>query len=258
MTAACRNRGAPMIGCDDDYVAPKTPFDYLSRGQVQDLWGAGFTVIRRNTFGDDLYEIADRVCRPGMAQQWCDANRKKEFVADGWEVVPSERYPGLFAPYSYVGDVEIGGLILLECPKHKVEKAKAAQVAAAHKLVDDWKEKWGGQFSGEATVGTQTVKIGETKTIENVTAIPRELTPYIAQIFNERDYLAKQYADESANTEAVWSTLLISEIAGKMDDVMKDNPDAPKWPTLNAIVLPYAIENIRKQITEEANSGKTS
>lgn len=256
MTAACRNRGAPMIGCDDDYVAPKMPFDYLSRDQVQDLWGAGFTVIRRNTFGDDLYEIADRVCRPGMAQQWGDANRKKEFVADGWEVVPSERYPGLFAPYSYVGDVEIGGLILLECPKHKVEKAKAAQVAAAHKLVDDWKEKWGGQFSGEATVGTQTVKIGETKTIENVTAIPRELTSYIAQIFNERDRITKQYADE-ANTE-VWTTRTMEIIHEAMIDALNRDYGAPKWPTLNAIVLPYAIENIRKQITKEANSGKAS
>lgn len=274
-------------GDENDYVPPRTPFDYISRDQLYDLWGAGFTVIRRGTFGMDLYATADRICKPGMAQQWCDAAHVWELIDNGWNYVPAERYPGLYAPYGYEGEVKIGELVLLECPAHKIAKAKEDQVAAAHKLVTDWQDKYGGSFSGEVSVNGERTEIGdidttellrssrqtlsdrmddtrgvygnpETKTIESVTAIPRELTPYIAQIFEERDYLAKGYADESAGDEPAWSTILMSEIAAKMEAAMKASPAAPKWPMLNAIVLPYAVENIRQRITEEADSAKAS
>ena len=250
-----------MTDIDDDYVAPKTPFDYISRDQLHDLWGAGFTVIRRNTFGSDVYQIADHVCKAGMAQQWSDE------LKDGWTAVLAERHPGLYAPYSYAGDVKIGGLMLLECPKHKVDAARSAQVDAAHKLVTDWQDKYGGQFSGTVTVGTQT-KLGEldtvetmevgSKTIEDTTKIPHDMVPYIAAIFDERDYLAKLYTDDRESGEPEWSTVLISQIADQMDDAMRVDPGAPKWPILNAIILPHAIENVRRRITEEAKSGQAS
>ena len=242
-----------MTDFDDDYVPPKTPFDYISRDQLHDLWGAGFTVIRRNTFGSDVYQIADHVCKAGMAQQWSDE------LKDGWTAVPAERHPGLYAPYSYAGDVKIGGLMLLECPKHKVDAARSAQVDAAHKLVTDWQDKYGGQFSGTVTVGTQTelgkldssstIEVGATKSVESVTAIPREMTPYIGQIFEERDRLGQCYA--KGEEETSWAI-------AAMETHMLENPDAPRWPTLNAILLPQAIQNIRKRITEEANSGQAS
>jgi len=247
-----------MTDDDGDDVTLHSPFQYITRNQLYDLWGAGFTVIRRGTFGMDLYATADRVCRPGMAQQWCDAPEVEKFKATGWAVVPAERYPGLFAPYPYVGEVKIGNLVLMECPAHKVGSAKAAQVAAAHKQVDDWKAKWGGEFSGEVKVGGERTEIGATKTIENTTAIPRDMVPYIAQIFEERDRIGRDYAYEWREENPTWSSIVLSNIATLFDTAMAHCPSAPKWPTLNAIILPYAIENVRKRIIEEATSGQAS
>lgn len=247
-----------MSDFDDDYVAPKTPFDYISRDQLHDLWGAGFTVIRRSTFGSDVYQIADHVCKAGMAQQWSDG------LKDGWTAVPAERHPGLYAPYSYAGHVKIGGLMLLECPKHKVDAAKSAQVDAAHKLVTDWQDKYGGQFSGTVTVGTQTelgkmdkvetMEVGA-KIIEDTTQIPRDMVPYISQIFAERDrlqLLARNAIDDNVRGEETGA--IQDEYYARMELV----PDQPKWPALNGAILPVAINNVRKRITEEATHGQAS
>lgn len=254
MTANTRNES------EEDYVAPKTPLDYISRDQLQDMWGAGFTVIRRTTFGNDVYELADRVKRPGMARQWVDKQELDKFVSGGWFKVECQDYPGLFAPFGYVGPVQIGQLKLIECPQHRVDRAKQAQVDAANKLVTDWQQKWGGEFSGSVTVAGQTelskldavktLQIGSTKTIENTTAIPKDMVPYIAQIFEERDRLADDYTKGLGEETA--------EEAQHFNAVMLEYPDAAKWPTLNAILLPKAIENVRKRITEEATSAEAS
>ena len=138
---------------DGDYVAPKTPMDYIRLDALHDLWGAGFTVIRRNTFGNDVYELADRVKRPGMARQWVDKSEVSKFTDSGWSIVDCEDYPGLFAPFGYAGPVEVGRLSLVECPQHKVDAAKRAQIAAAEKLITDWQDKYGGELSGTVRKG---------------------------------------------------------------------------------------------------------
>jgi len=183
----------------DDYVSPKTPLDYVTYNQLQDMWGAGFTIISRNTFGHDIYELADRVKRPGMARQWVDKPDIDKFLANGWRQVFNEDYHGLFAPYGYVGPIEIGSLLLVECPQHKVDKFKQEQVASAHKLVDDWHAQYGGGFAGSVTVGTQTklgemdtvqtTKVGSTQSIEAIITVPRDMIPYIDRIWAERKRL---------------------------------------------------------------------
>ena len=105
----------------DEIDRPKSPLEYISNDQLQDMWGAGFTVIRRDTFGPDVYELADRVKRPGMARQWVDTADVEKFKADGWRQIYCEDYRGIFAPFGYLGPVEIGGLSLFECPQHKVD-----------------------------------------------------------------------------------------------------------------------------------------
>jgi hypothetical protein len=252
----------------DDYAPPKTPLNYITFDQLQDMWGAGFTVIRRKTFGNDVYELADRVKRPGMARQWMDRDEISQSVADGWKTIFCEDYPGLFAPFGYEGAVEIGQLRLMECPQHRVDRAKHAQVAAAGKLVTDWQDKYGGQFSGSVTVAGQTelgkldsvkiTKIGATKTIENTTAIPKDMVPYIAQIFEERDKLGRQFSDESNSNSPVFSSDLMAGISALFQAALAQNQHAGKWLTLNAILLPEAIKIVRKRITEEANSAKES
>jgi hypothetical protein len=156
-------------------------------------------------------------------------------------------------PAGFIGDIEVNGLGLFEKSKWEVEADRAEQTAKAKQMVDDWAKSTGALFEGEFKIGGERTEIGATKTIENTTKIPRELTPYIAQIFEKRDRIARLYTNGDKS-----GFILAIEI--EMDDAMKNNPDAfaSKWPTLNAIILPFAIENIRKRIAEEATSGQAS
>ena len=80
-------------------------------------------------------------------------------------------------------------------------------------FVRHWAKKWGDDgISGSVSVGGVGIEVGEgekvfkdskTKSIETTTASPRELTPYIAQIFAERDRL---YAELQAMWEGAGPT----------------------------------------------------
>lgn len=247
----------------EDIPAPKTPLDYITRGQVHDLWGAGFTIVRRHLHPDPFY-VPPEMVPQGRSYQWWHLVHDKEFFyrppnaePSGWAPVPASRHDGYFMPAGHVGDIEVNGLGLFEKSKFEVDQAKAQQVAAAHQQVHDWKKVTSAMFSGDVSVGGERTAIGETKSYENTTAIPRDMVPYIDKIFAERDYLAKCYAEESAGSEPSWSTVVMGEISDKFQSMMRDNIDTPKWPALNAIILPYAIENVRKQI-KEAASGEAS
>lgn len=249
--------------------------EIVSRDIIDDLWGAGYTILPRNRHPDPFFVPQEMVPQGRFYQWWHLIHDKFHYAGHsntGWAPVPASRHDGYFMPAGFVGDIEVNGLGLFEKAKFEVDAERAGNVAAAQKQVDDWQEKWGGQFSGEFSVGDSvtsmrdmsnpemeiTTVVGDTKTVENTTAIPKDMVPYIAQIFEERDYLTNLYATDTVSESPVWSTLLISDIATEMNDAMRRNPDAPKWPRLNAIVLPYAIANIRKRITEEATNGKTS
>lgn len=247
--------------------------EIVSRDVIEDLWGAGYTILPRARHPDPFHVPQDMVPSTRSYQWMHLVHDKSLFMGPcgyelGWSPVPASRHDGYFMPAGHVGDIEVSGLGLFEKPKFEVDGEYANQVAAAHQQVDDWAKKYGGQFSGSVTVGKQTelghldsvdtFEVGATKSVENITAIPREMTPYIGKIFSERDYLGKQYADELASDESTWSTLLLAEIASKMEAALRADPSLPKWPTLNAIILPYAIENVRKRITEEATHGQAS
>lgn len=228
--------------------------EVVTREIIDDLWGAGYTILPRARHPDPFHMPAEMVPQ-GRAYQWMHLVHDKYHYSVGWAAVPASRHDGYFMPAGFVGDIEVNGLGLFEKPKFEVDQELAANTAAAHKAVDDWKAKWGGQFSGDVSVNGERTEIGETKTIENTTAIPKDMVPYIAQIFEERDYLGKLYAEDQASNEPNWSTVTISEIAGKMEDAMRTEPGAPKWPTLNGIILPYAIKNVRSRIKQEASNG---
>lgn len=233
--------------------------EVVSRDIIDDLWGAGYTILPRNRHPDPFY-VPSKMVPATRSYQWMHLIHDKALFLSsdgryclGWSPVPAPRHDGYFMPAGHIGDIEVSGLGLFEKPKFEVDAERAQHVAAAHKQVE-----WGGEFSGDVTVGGERTEIGATKTVENITAIPKEMVPYIAQIFEERDYLGKLYAEDLANDTPVWSTLLIAEIATKMDAAMKSDHGAPKWPILNAIILPFAIANIRKRINKEAASAKAS
>jgi len=248
--------------------------DVVSRDVIEDLWGAGYTILPRRRHADPFH-VPQEMVPQGRSYQWRHLvhdkfhfERPDGATPSGWAPVPASRHDGYFMPAGYVGDIEVNGLGLFEKSKFEVDQERQANVQKAQDAADPAKFFAGKGFSGSVTVGTQTklgemdsvktTKIGETKTIENTTAVPRDMVPHIGRIFEERDYLAKLYVVDCASENPVWSTVTISEIATEMEFAMKCDPDTPKWPTLNGIILPHAIANIRKRITEEAASGQAS
>jgi hypothetical protein len=224
--------------------------DVVSREVIDDLWGAGYTILPRRRDVDPFFMPANMVPQ-GRAYQWMHLVHDQVLIQNGWAPVPASRHDGYFMPAGFIGDIEVNGLGLFEKPKFEVEAERADNAAKAKKMVDDWAQKNSDLFAGEVSVNGQRTEIGATKTIEDATKIQRELTPYIAQIFEERDRLGNCFTYNADRCE-------VEQIERDYMKAMKENPSAPRWPTLNAIILPYAIENIRKRITEEATSGQAS
>lgn len=130
------------------------------------------------------------------------------------------------------------GLVII--PKSAID----AQVAYG-KQIGNWEAKYSGLgIIGDVSVGGQSlVEIGD-KTIENTTPIPKDMFEHMAAIFTERDRLVKEYLPE-VEAQA-------GEIGTAFAEHMKKYPDAEKWPTLHGMLMPKAIENVRKRIAQEA------
>ncbi len=208
--------------------------EIVSREIIDDLWGAGYTILPRRR-GVDPFDMPAEMVPQGRSYQWMHlVHDKFHFEGKngqglGWAPVPASRHDGYFMPAGHVGDIEVNGLGLFEKPKFEVDAERAEQTAQAKKMVDDWGKKNSALFDGHVLVGTDRVEIGTTKTFEDATKIPRELTPYIAQIFEERDRLIN------------------------VDDWNELSPAEAK-----SMAILQAIETIRKRITEEATSGQAS
>lgn len=229
------------------------PLDYISRDAIQDLWGVGYTIVKRMRHPDPFH-VPDEMVPQGRAYQWMHlVHDKFHYENGGWAAVPASRHEGLFMPFGHVGDIEVNGLGLFEKPKFEVDADRAQQHAKAHEQVDAWKEKWGGQFSGEVSVGGERTEVGATKSIEDTTAIPRDMVPYIGQIFEERDRL---YSD----LQKMWEGdgVMTEDQAGiirKYNEALDEDPTILKGPAFNALLMPYAIANIRNRIKQEASNG---
>lgn len=165
--------------------------------------------------------------------------------------MPASRHPGLFAPYGYAGDIEVNGCWLMERPQAQVDAFHANAHANAQQNVADLFDRTGAMgFTGGVTVlqeGSGSARISDIceigpKTIENVTLIPRELTPYIAQIFAERDLLWS-IADDW------WGEPTPQYL--KYAELSKLNPDWTRGQLMNAVLLPYAIDHVRKNLATE-------
>ncbi len=232
--------------------------EVVAREVIDDLWGAGYTILPRRRHPDPFF-VPDDMVPQSRSYQWMHLVHDKALfesnkgaLPNAWAPVPASRHDGYFLPAGHVGDIEVNGLGLFEKPKFEVEQEHANNIAAAHKQVDDWKDKWGGQFSGEVSVSGERTAIGETKTFEDTTAIPRDMIPYIAEIFDERDKISNEYA--SGNRDGTW-TADLAEISVKMYSAVSYDVVSPRWPMLNAIILPYAIKNIRNRIKQESSNG---
>ncbi len=163
---------------------------------IQNLWGLGYTIVRRQS--DHLY-VDERIIPRGMAYQWCRIGDRHP----GWSAVPASRHDGIFAPAGYQGDIEFGGLILMEKPKHEVDADLAANANKAQKQVDDWVDRNAEQAVGDL----REIHVG----------VPPELVPYISEILAERDVQLKRM-DDSHGVKARALNIAIAIIRDRRKD----------------------------------------
>jgi hypothetical protein len=244
---------------------------------IQDLWGAGFTIVRR---GSDPFEIDQRLIPRGMSYQWNPINPDggvKVAADPGWRPVPYSRHEGVFAPWGTPGDIEIGGLKLCERALAEVEIARKAPREAAARMVDDWAAKAAADgITGSVRVATQlqpgkldaveqlnfggdgedlvpladVVEVSKTRTIETTVGIPPDMGPHVLAIFQERDRLETEVVRKDR-------TLAPGPIADKFYAAVEADPGAPWWPTLRAILLPIAADNVRANLKKGTNDDRT-
>ncbi len=236
--------------------------EILTADQLHELWGCGFTIVRR---GADPFEIDPKLIPAGRSYQWnpVKSDGPDVIASEGWTPVPYSRHEGVFAPWGTPGDIQIRGMQLVEKAKAEVTADLNRNEAKARELVDGWVAKTGALgITGSVRVGTQTVegkldtlserKIGSggavvleaNKTIETTVGIPREMTPHIASIFKERDRLEAEVVRKDR-------TLVPGPIADKFYAAIEIQDGRQWWPTLRAILLPIAVENVRQALKKE-------
>lgn len=245
--------------------------EVVHRDVIEDLWSAGYTILPRNRHPDPFFVPPDLVPM-GRAYQWWHLVHDKFYferpegaVPSGWAPVPASRHDGYFMPAGHVGNIEVNGLGLFEKPKFEVDQERDAGIAKAHQQVSDWAAK-AGQFglSGAVSVGGVDIDVGDpalsekitsdrnvvsiskNKTIETRVNIPGEMVPHMAEIFAERDRLYSDLIEK-------WSSCDILEswqftIVEKYHEGLISDPALLKGPALNALLLPHAIENVRKSL----------
>lgn len=230
--------------------------EILTTDQLNELWRCGYTITRRQ---NDPFEIDPKLIPRGMSYQWNSVTLNGKDLPEGWTPVPFSRHEGVFAPWGTPGDAHIGALVLVEKARDEVEHNLARAQTKAHQLVDDWATKAAALgMSGSVRVGTQTVEgkldtlkeievkpgsvveIPRTRTIETTVEIPKDMqTPDLLQaIFKERDRLEGEVVRKNR-------TLKPGPIADKFYAAIDADKGAPWWPTLRAILLPIAVENVR-------------
>lgn len=230
--------------------------EILTTDQIHDLWGAGYTILPRNRHPDPFFVPQEMVPRGRSYQWWHLVHDKFHFERrnSGWAAVPASRHDGYFMPFGHVGDIEVNGLGLFEKSWFEVDQEQTKNTAAALELIEEWRKKTGALFSGDIKVGSEKTFIGEhvatfarddgTKTIETTTAIPKDMVPHMSAIFDERDRLRNEIVLPDRSLKS-------GDIADQFYIAIDADKSLPWWPTLHAILLPIAIENVRKSLKEE-------
>ena len=245
--------------------------DVVSRDIIEDLWGAGYTILPRRRHADPFHVPQEMVPQGRSYQWWHLVHDKFHFerpdgaTPSGWAPVPASRHDGYFMPAGHVGDIEVNGLGLFEKSKFEVDQELQAERQKAIDAAYQTKFFAGKGFSGSVTVGHQN-QAGfvatrmdidkKSKTINTTVAIPKDMLPHMSAVFEERDALYNDLVEK-------WNTgkeLSDQEkaICEKYEEALAEDPETLKGPTLNALLMPTAIENVRKRITEEASSGQAS
>jgi len=232
--------------------------DLVSTDVIEALWEAGYTILPRRR-GADPFEIDLRFIPRDRAYQWFHLIHDKmrfENGTGGWAPVPASRHDGYFMPAGHVGNIEVNGLGRFEKPKDEVDKEKAENVNKANQLVDDWAKRHADLISGQVKVGGVVRNIGtdkslqdtfenpSTKTIDTTVGIPGDMFEYLSEVYAERDRLEAEVVMKDR-------TLKPGKVAdlfyAAVEDNMRHGTPFQWWPTLRAILLPMAVDNVREK-----------
>lgn len=241
--------------------------EILSADQLDELYRSGFAVIPRH---DDPFELPAAQIKPDWSYQWSASG------IEGWYAVQHQDHPGWFAPPGTTGPVRVHGNYLCRKLKSEVEEFHRKNRRKAEKLVEDWADKYGAFVGGATTlqtdgeevvrtsivagkgvkVNTEKFERPATKTVELTTKIPKDMLAYIDPIFAERDRIVAELITEEDGLPR-WREDLAPQyqpIAKRFWEAVGADKAAPWWPTLHAIILPYAIDNVRKAVFQPNQS----
>jgi hypothetical protein len=99
------------------------------------------TRTRRST--TDMLYVDPALIPDGMDYQWVTSEIlsqpaqqvRASYEANGWEPVPAERHPGLFMQRGATGEINVGGLVLMERPLELTMEAREEERVAARTAV---------------------------------------------------------------------------------------------------------------------------
>ena len=232
--------------------------EILSAEQIDELYASGFVVIPRH---DDPLDLPAALIKPDWAYQWFSDGEYPK----GWKAVAYQDHPGWFAPPDKEGLVLVRGNRLFRKLKREVEEFHRQNKRKAEKLVEDWADRFG-MFTGGATVlqtdgeevirtdivagkgvetKVETFERPATKTVELVSKLPQDMLEHIDEVFAERDRIRDMIVrpDRTLDPDNV--------ITAQFYRAIDADRGAPWWPTLHAIILPYAVESVRHKLREK-------
>lgn len=160
---------------------------YITGALLDDLWGDGFTLTRRNS---DPLHVPSEIIPQGMSYQWNLASARDEMAFAGWVEVNYERHPGVFGRYDLTGPITYGGLVLMEkFGAHEAERKR--QIDAVAKQETDWAKKFARDGVSLCATVTRdgTVRQIGTPFAEQATKIPRNLMDRAPELFAIRDQI---------------------------------------------------------------------
>ncbi len=245
---------------------PRSIRDIVSRDVIEDLWGCGYTILPRRR-GPDPFHLDQGMIPATRSYQWMHLVNDKIHIDGGWTPVPASRHDGYFMPAGHIGNIEVSGLGLFEKPKFEVEAERAQSHAKAHQNVADWVKDTGAEFFGSVSFGDVSAEVGDptlakkiagdkavdpkTKTINTTVGIPLDMIPHMRAIFTERDMLYANFIDVwEADSEGEFTKEQYGVYSAYVAAASAD-PSILKGPALNALLLPIAVENVRKRIAEQ-------
>lgn len=135
-----RTRQNAKIAPTDREVAREPTRNVIAHGRTR----------KRKGVTDQFY-IAPEMVPAGWTYQWCrksvygqpDVAHQIALMENGWTPVPAERHAGAFMPPGFKGEIDRGGLVLMERPEELTQEAREEDRQNARALIQAQQEQLG-------------------------------------------------------------------------------------------------------------------